>query len=71
MKKLGPVSFLVRELYENAPERKVYTNQLKIFKPVSEFTTPHDIDGNVNNESDDPYSVALLAAFTGYFCDNN
>lgn len=49
----------------------MYANQLKISKPVSELTTLHYIDGNVNNESDDPYSVALLAAFTGYFCDNN
>lgn len=48
----------------------MYANQLKISKPVSELTTLHYIDGNVNNESDDPLSVALFAAFAGY-CDNN
>lgn len=58
MKKLGPVSFLVQELHEDASERKVHANQLKIFQPVSDLIT-YDIDRDVNNESDDPFSVAL------------
>ena len=45
VKKLGPVSFLVQELYADAPEKKIHVNQLKIFRTMDELTTPQD-DGS-------------------------
>ena len=63
-KKLGPVSFLVRELYDTAPARKIHANQLKIFYPSDELTTPHDpVDpDDAPQDSDDLFCVALLSA---------
>ena len=64
VKKLGPVSFLVQELYADAPEKKIHVNQLKIFRTTDELTTPQD---DVSQECEDPddqrdsMSIALLA----------
>ncbi|XP_037781113.1 uncharacterized protein LOC119577612 [Penaeus monodon] len=64
LKKLGPVVFLVRNIYGGAHERRVHVNYLKPYYPVEELHLPHQLADPEADclEANDPLDVALLAA---------
>ncbi|XP_063588655.1 uncharacterized protein LOC134765794 [Penaeus indicus] len=63
VKKLGPVVFLVRNLYGEARERRVHTNYMKPYYPPQELHLPHEaVDDETDHlEAEDPFAVWAIS----------